>query len=855
MNNALTVIDLTWIPIAGIISLVVLLALSLIVVWRTESQGLSRKILRTISTTLWTMLFIVIEIALILFANGDAVTGSVPLFGIAAASSVLAGIAAITAKTRSFAKKHHRSPLSIAALDKANQDNASSSKATSIVKKALRIITSWIIPFFAIAPITLICFVCLEFPSNPRFLSIDDIYLVSELAIIAGFVTGCWLIFQRKPIGFAVPVIVSFVYGMCEFFVEAFKAAAIMPGDLRSMGTGLNVASGYDYELTSRILFCLVLATIVIAAVMFIRDPLAHFLAKRSIIRTANTDGAAQDDTLDNTAWRKESLLYLSKNAVAFVISVLLGAYAIWTPINQALMVDWEEEGVVFDYWQTHNSIDDFGIIPSFIAALQLEQLEPPANYTTEKAEELQAGMAGLYDQYVASSPERAAAEEQFDQAKPNVILIMNESFADLSSLDGLGVSYPGPEYLRALDAIAKGKTSVSVYGGGTCNSEFESLTSISLGYVAGGIDPYAIYDLSNIDTIPKEFKALGYTTTAIHPEDPNNWGRNQVYPAIGIDTFISHNSFTDAETSRGHTTDKATYEMVLEQLKSSDDPQFIFDLTMQGHGGYETGLIPEEDNLGYDFNGIVDENAGAATNEYLSSVKLSDQDLEYLITELEQLDEPVVVAFFGDHHPGFSWWFQERFADTSTEIAAQEAMYQTDYFVWANYDIAGTDWNGNKTESTYTGSMASASLMSWTMSLIGAPLTDYQKADYVSRWWIESNNLFGYLDAASEEWLPISEAQAVAAQDDIYEQGMAIIQATAELGHIPEPGEALKTMPALSSNNEMTNKSDETNGQAAADGEDEMAAPEKGTAAYQDAVMDNVMRWLAHLNFSERLR
>lgn len=856
MNNALNATDLTWIPLVGIISLVILLALGLIVVWRTTSQGLSKKILRTLSTTAWTALFIAIEVALISFANNDAVTGSASLFGIAAASSALAGIAAIATRTRSFAKRPCRNTADDPLLSTSDQNIDRSFNATTIVKKILRIIASWLIPLFAIAPITLICFVCLELPSNPHFLSIDDIYLTSELTILAGFVAGCWFIFQRKPIGFVVPVIASFVYGMCEFFVEAFKAAAIMPGDLRSMGTGLNVAGGYDYELTTRILFCLVLATLAIAAIMLIRDPLSNFLAKKGLSHTTRLDIEEQDDLSDKKIRRKKSFLHLGKNAVALVLSVLLGVYVIWIPINQALTVDWEEEGVVFDYWQTQNSIDEFGIIPSFIAALQLEQLDPPTGYTTEKAERIQTGMAGLYDQYVASTSQRAAAVEQFDQTKPNVILIMNESFADLSALSGLGVGYPGPEYLHAMDAIAKGKTSVSVYGGGTCNSEFESLTGISLGYVAGGIDPYAVYDLSNIDTIPKEFKALGYTTTAIHPEDPNNWGRNQVYPAIGIDTFISHDSFMDAETSRGHTTDKATYEMVLDQLKSSDDPQFIFDLTMQGHGGYETGMIPEEDNLGYNFNGIVDENAGAATNEYLSSVKLSDQDLEYLIAELQELDEPVVVAFFGDHHPGFSWWFQERFADTSTEIAAQEAMYQTDYFVWANYDIAGSGWDGNKTESVYTGSMAPASLMSWTMSLIGAPLTNYQKADYVSRWWIESNNLFGYLDAASGEWLPVSEAQAVAAQDDIYEQSMAIIQAAAELGHIPEPGELLETTTPALSDGEAANESEEANNEAAAnDEEGETIVPEKGTLAYQDAVMDNVMRWLAHLNFSERLR
>lgn len=837
----MSAIDLIGVPFVGVGVLVLLLALGLVRLWRTDLLSTGKKVARTLSSALWAALFIAIEIVLIQFVSTDAIDASGMVFALSSAAIACGGSATLTSKLQLTSKR-----------EATNQDRFSS---------LVSAIARWCVALFAIAAVTLVCFICLERPSNSAFLRLDDLYLNCELAVIAGVVAGCWLIFQRKPFGFALPLIAAFVYGLAEYFVETFKGAAIMPGDLRSASTGMAVAGGYDYMLTTVLLVCLALTAVAIGASSYIRDPLANFLDRKTrppkeTGTLVEEEGQAEEDAalLAEQQQKEDRIAWIVKNVIAFILSLVLGLYIASLPLKEALAIDWEEEGVAFDYWQTQNSIDEFGIIPSFIYALQLEQLEEPPGYTAEKAQALEAALVSLYDQTTGSTPARLEAEGQFDQIKPNVVLVMNESFADLSFLGGLGVGYAGPEYLSHMDAIAKGKTSVSVYGGGTCNSEFESLTGTSLGYVSGGINPYAIYDLSHIDSIPKQFRSLGYTTTAIHPEHPTNWGRDQVYPAIGFDQFISQDSFAGAETSRGHVTDKATYEAVLDQLKSSETPQFIFDLTMQGHGGYETGLIDDEDNVGYNFAGIVDPNAGAATDEYLSSVKLSDQDLQYLITELEQFDEPTVLVFFGDHQPGFSWWFKDRFADDSSETAFQESMYQTDYFIWSNYEIAGSEWspiNGRPQQAAqnaetldypriesntviYSGTMAPASLMGWALSFIGAPLSDYQKADLASRRWVQSNNLYGFMDADGL-WQPESEVMTVGSEADVYTQGLAIIK------------EALGATSEDAAQMESEIEAPETAEREEMNGEE--------VASYQGAIIDNVMRWIAHLNFSEKIR
>lgn len=97
---------------------------------------------------------------------------------------------------------------------------------------------------------------------------------------------------------------------------------------------------------------------------------------------------------------------------------------------------------------------------------------------------------------------------------------------------------------------------------------------------------------------LAEQFKSLGYSTTAMHPNHATNWNRENVYKDFGFDQFLSINDFQGADTLRGMVTDQATYDKILELLDQNAARQFIFDVTMQNHSGYDTGLLPVDKQM-----------------------------------------------------------------------------------------------------------------------------------------------------------------------------------------------------------------------------------------------------------------
>ena len=122
------------------------------------------------------------------------------------------------------------------------------------------------------------------------------------------------------------------------------------------------------------------------------------------------------------------------------------------------------------------------------------------------------------------------------------------------------------------------------------------------------------------------------------------------MYAQLGFDAFHDIAAFDGADTLRGFVTDRETYDFVLGVLESSDQPQFVFDVTIQNHGGYATGLVPDELAASAPVAGA----SFAEMDEYAACLRQSDEDLAYFVERLQALEEPVVVCFFGDHQPAF---------------------------------------------------------------------------------------------------------------------------------------------------------------------------------------------------------
>ena len=556
----------------------------------------------------------------------------------------------------------------------------------------------------------------LEFSSNHDLTWMYPLCLLLEWALIAFAMLGLFFLFQRRSGGAIVLAVALYILGIAEYFVILFKSMPISPGDLTALSTAAAVAgTGYTYTITS---FCMLSLAFTVIAIQ-ICSLAAQLAPKRQ-----------------KGSWRGLALNLL-------IAVACLGGVAAHTTL-----FDYYHTLYIQVYsWRPLESYYRQGFLPSFISGAQTIKPSKPEDYSVSGAKKLISEYADEYDsnsQTGGSSTARLEAEKQFDEEKPTVIAIMNETFSDLSIYQNMHANYQGPTYFKSIDdCLSRGRLYVSAYGGGTANTEFEFLTGNSMAYLGSGVYPYTTYDLTDTENLASQFKSLGYYTTAMHPNHGTNWNRENVYKDFGFDQFLTINDFEGAETLRGMVTDKSTYDKILELLDTNSDPQFIFDVTMQNHSGYDTGLIPYDKQVSLNIDGELNSNV----NEYVSLIQQSDEALEYFLGKLSKLDRKVVVVFWGDHQPFFPDTYNNRWFTNEDDATHQERLWQTDYIIWANYDVAGNS------QTSHEEDLSSNYLSSELMSLIGAPLTDYQKAHLSLRQSLPALNSVGYEDAQGR-WL-----------------------------------------------------------------------------------------------------
>ena len=556
----------------------------------------------------------------------------------------------------------------------------------------------------------------LEFSSNHDLTWMYPLCLLLEWALIAFAMLGLFFLFQRRSGGAIVLAVALYILGIAEYFVILFKSMPISPGDLTALSTAAAVAgTGYTYTVTS---FCMLSLAFTVIAIQ-ICSLAAQLAPKRQ-----------------KGSWRGLALNLL-------IAVACLGGVAAHTTL-----FDYYHTLYIQVYsWRPLESYYRQGFLPSFISGAQTIKPSKPEDYSVSGAKKLISEYADEYDsnsQTGGSSTARLEAEKQFDEEKPTVIAIMNETFSDLSIYQNMHANYQGPTYFKSIDdCLSRGRLYVSAYGGGTANTEFEFLTGNSMAYLGSGVYPYTTYDLTDTENLASQFKSLGYYTTAMHPNHGTNWNRENVYKDFGFDQFLTINDFEGAETLRGMVTDKSTYDKILELLDTNSDPQFIFDVTMQNHSGYDTGLIPYDKQVSLNIDGELNSNV----NEYVSLIQQSDEALEYFLGKLSKLDRKVVVVFWGDHQPFFPDTYNNRWFTNEDDATHQERLWQTDYIIWANYDVAGNS------QTSHEEDLSSNYLSSELMSLIGAPLTDYQKAHLSLRQSLPALNSVGYEDAQGR-WL-----------------------------------------------------------------------------------------------------
>jgi|GEM_PF-374385 len=276
---------------------------------------------------------------------------------------------------------------------------------------------------------------------------------------------------------------------------------------------------------------------------------------------------------------------------------------------------------------------------------------------------------------------------------KPNVIMIMSEAFFDPTILPNVQFERdPLPTVHQLAKSHNVGNVSVSVFGGGTANSEFEALTGLAVEKLPVGSMAYSQYVYRPVDGLPSIMKRNGYHTTAIHPFYHWYYNRTHVYQNLGFDRFIPMEFMTAPETKGPFIKDSEVAKRIIEETKKTDGQDFVFAVTMQSHGPYDDQNLEITNHV----SGSLSENGKKILGTYATHLEDTDRMLKALIDEYKARKEPTVIVMYGDHFPMLGSDYQVyRESSFITDIYKQDdfkKMHQTPLVIWDNIGLKKED-------------------------------------------------------------------------------------------------------------------------------------------------------------------
>jgi len=336
------------------------------------------------------------------------------------------------------------------------------------------------------------------------------------------------------------------------------------------------------------------------------------------------------------------------------------------------------------------------------------------------------------------------------DTPKPNIIVIMNESYVDFSVLGSpLRTNVPVTPFADSLEEnTVRGYALTSIFGGTTANAEFEFLTGFSMSGLPDGSCPYQQYVNGPMFSLAHLLDSYGYQTFATHPYFASGWNRTVAYPNLGFERMTFDADYPYQDLIREFVSDREMYDYVLDALQTkTEEPMFLFGITMQNHGDY----IYTGDN--YTQTVFLEDYAMEypMAEQYLTLLKESDRAMEYFFTELEALEEDTVVLFFGDHFPQVEGdIFEEVHGGEFETLSEQMLQYTVPFFLWANYDIP--EQTVECTSLNYLGR--------YLLEAAGLELPPYYRFLKELEQVIPAVNGLGYYSASQQEYVPVSQAE-----------------------------------------------------------------------------------------------
>ena len=533
------------------------------------------------------------------------------------------------------------------------------------INKIARVLCFFIVPVIA--------FYLMEFYDRNPF---EQIRPMAHLFNIMIFEMIAWIIYfliGNEKWSLRIILGLSMLFGLVNHYVMEFRSTPFVPWDIFSINTAFSVAGNYNYMPSVR----LVVVTIIFCVLIFLVRFLDYKLQIRFRFRV------------------------LSAGAIC-VLLVLFG--------KSVQNEEFQLKNNLYPYLFTPSVMTKYnGLAVTFTMDMAYVVVDKPSDYSVNSAKE-------LLEQYSEET-----TKEEVEGEYPNIIVIMDEAFSDVSVLGEFDTNEDYMPFVRSMlngaENTVSGYLNVSVCGGNTANTEFEFLTGDTMAFLPTGSIPYQQYIKRKVPSIAGYLSELGYDTYAQHPYYGSGWEREKVYPLLGFDKMNFVEDYVPRTIVRQYVSDESDFDMIIRTFEQKEEgkPAFIFNVTMQNHGGYTS----EYDDFVNDVCATGVDNQ--ALNQYLSLVRLTDEKLRELVEYFDNQEEDTIIVFFGDHQPSDSVvapiWKLNGKDSGSLSKEDSELRYMVPYFIWANYDI--DEAQNEDTSVNYLGAKM--------LQYAGVPTSEYQ--------------------------------------------------------------------------------------------------------------------------------
>ena len=496
------------------------------------------------------------------------------------------------------------------------------------------------------------------------------------------FFSLLYVIFNSKRWTVGVGMLFWYIAGLANFYVLTFKGSPIVPSDMMSASTGFSVAKNYTFFIQP--VFIWNAFFVMMFTVLIWRCPSQR--TKGWILRT--------------------SIL-----VTVIILSMVMAHYV----VEQKTLKSF---GIKNNVWDQKKGYAKNGFFFGFVLNMNSLIQDKPDKYSADAAKDIAHKFEEIYANRSGKKKKKGRLETP-DGTAPNIIAIMNEAYSDLHVVGEFSTNKDYMPYFHSLKKnTIKGSLYMSIFGSGTCNSEFEFLTGNTMAFLQSGIIAYTQIVDDTLPNITYNLKDQGYGgNLALHPYLATGWNRPKVYEYMGFDTFYSQDAFIKPLMIRKYISDQSDFEKIEELYENRTDrdkPFYLFNVTMQNHGGFDKVYPNFKNNIL-----ITDSHKSEQAEQYLSLVKKTDEALEGLVKYFSKVEEPTLIIMFGDHQPSVESIFYDGLLGNRNWKGENIFLkYQTPFIIWANYDIR---------EATI-GKMSANYLSAYVMKEAGLKISPYQQ-------------------------------------------------------------------------------------------------------------------------------